>query len=96
MATSTVYSKTYLPGSRYIKTPHGSTQVFEFGPEDGQKVLLVHGISTPCIAVSGIAKDLVKRNCRVIIFGTTANDHLNQVLTNMHRSIRKRFLRGSN
>jgi hypothetical protein len=63
------YPPNFLPGARNIQTPFGSTHVFEFGPEDGQKVLLVHGISTPCISVAGVAKELVKKGCRVLLFG---------------------------
>lgn len=47
---------------------YGSIRVYEFGPEDGEKVLLVHGISTPCITLSHIAHGLVARGCRVMLF----------------------------
>lgn len=47
---------------------YGSIRVYEFGPEDGEKVLLVHGISTPCITLALIAHGLVKRGCRVMLF----------------------------
>lgn len=43
-------------------------RVYEWGPEDGRKVLLIHGISTPCIALGGIAHALVERGCRVMIY----------------------------
>lgn len=57
-----------LPGARDVSTPYGSIRVYEWGPEDGHKVLLVHGISTPCIALGGLAHSLVDRGCRVMIF----------------------------
>ncbi|KAL6868386.1 putative alpha/beta hydrolase family protein [Trichoderma novae-zelandiae] len=63
-----VYRPDAFPGARDVETPYGSIRVYEFGPEDGQKVLLVHGISTPCITLSPIAHGLVNRGCRVMLF----------------------------
>ncbi|PYH66329.1 alpha/beta hydrolase [Aspergillus vadensis CBS 113365] len=57
-----------LPGARDVSTPYGSIRVYEWGPEDGPKVLLVHGITTPCIALGGLAHALVDRGCRVMLF----------------------------
>lgn len=62
------YPDDALPGSRDVSSPYGSTRVYEWGPESGRKVLLVHGISTPCIALGGIAHELVDRGCRVMLF----------------------------
>ncbi|KAJ5997186.1 hypothetical protein N7522_008846 [Penicillium canescens] len=57
-----------LPGARDVATPYGSIRVYEWGPEHGAKVLLVHGITTPCIALGGLAHALVDRGCRVMLF----------------------------
>lgn len=57
-----------LPGARDVSTPYGSIRVYEWGPEDGQKVLFVHGITTPCLALGGVAHGLVDRGCRVMLF----------------------------
>jgi len=57
-----------FPGSRDVATPYGSIRVYEWGPEDGTKVLFVHGITTPCLALGGIAHALADRGCRVILF----------------------------
>lgn len=63
------YPPDCLPGSRDVDTPYGTIRVYEWGPEDGRKVLFVHGISTPCIAFAGLAKRLVEREgCRVMLF----------------------------
>lgn len=60
-----------LPGGRDVPTAYGSIRVYEWGPEDpaADKVLLVHGISTPCIALGDLAWELVGRGCRVMLFG---------------------------
>ncbi|RDW69082.1 alpha/beta hydrolase [Aspergillus mulundensis] len=57
-----------LPGARDVQTPYGSIRVYEWGPENGPKVLLVHGITNPCIALGGLAHGLVDRGCRVMLF----------------------------
>ncbi|KAL1876398.1 hypothetical protein VTK73DRAFT_9337 [Phialemonium thermophilum] len=62
------YPPDALPGGRDVETPYGSIHVFEWGPEDGEKVLLLHGIGTPCIALYNIASRLVERGCRVMLF----------------------------
>lgn len=63
------YAPDALEGPRDVATPFGNIRVYEWGPQEGKKVLLVHGISTPCIALSGLAEELVQRGCRVMLFG---------------------------
>lgn len=63
-----VYHPDLLPGARDVDTPYGSIRVYEFGPETGEKVLFVHGISTPCVTLMPIANALVERGYRVMLF----------------------------
>src|SRR6201996_2418121 len=62
------YPPDALPGARDVDTPYGNIRVYEWGPEDGRKILFIHGISTPCIAFASMAKLLVERGCRVMLF----------------------------
>lgn len=62
------YPPDAYPGARDVLSPYGSLRVYEWGPEDGRKVVLVHGISTPCVALGAIAHGLVDAGCRVILF----------------------------
>lgn len=65
------YPPDALPGRRDVPTPYGVIHVFEWGPEDGERVLFVHGIGTPCVALGGMAAELVEMGkCRVMVFGT--------------------------
>ncbi|KAJ5928753.1 hypothetical protein N7466_007709 [Penicillium verhagenii] len=57
-----------LPGARDVESPYGSLRVYEWGREDGPKVLMVHGITTPSIALGGVAHALADRGCRVMLF----------------------------
>ncbi|KAF8866520.1 alpha/beta-hydrolase [Acephala macrosclerotiorum] len=62
------YSPDHFPGARDVVSPYGTVRVYEWGPETGRKVLLIHGISTPCISLSGIAHGFVEKGCRVMLF----------------------------
>ncbi|KAM0713028.1 hypothetical protein Q7P35_000479 [Cladosporium inversicolor] len=63
------YPPTSLPGARDVLTPYGSIRTYEWGPTSGRKILFVHGISTPCIALAGLAQELVEQHgCRVLLF----------------------------
>ncbi|KAK4235872.1 serine hydrolase-like protein [Achaetomium macrosporum] len=62
------YPPDVLPGGRTVDTPYGIIHVFEWGPEHGEKVLLLHGISTPCLALGTLAEELVRRGYRVMVF----------------------------
>ncbi|KKA28171.1 hypothetical protein TD95_004227 [Thielaviopsis punctulata] len=57
-----------LPGARDVNTSHGSIRVYEWGPEDGPRVLFIHGISTPCVILRKLADPLVARGYRVMLF----------------------------
>ncbi|KAF2086187.1 alpha/beta-hydrolase [Saccharata proteae CBS 121410] len=62
------YPPDALPGARDVESPYGTFRVHEWGPEGGQKVLMVHGISTPLVAFAPIARLLVARGYRVMLF----------------------------
>ncbi|KAI0394030.1 alpha/beta-hydrolase [Xylariaceae sp. FL0594] len=57
-----------FPGARDVDTPYGSIRVYEYGPDEGRKVLLIHGISTSCMTLKVIADGLVAKGCRVLMF----------------------------
>lgn len=63
------YPPTSLPGARDVPTPYGNIRAYEWGPPTGRKVLFIHGISTPCIALAALASELVEQHgCRVMLF----------------------------
>lgn len=69
------YPPDILPGGRQVSTPYGYIQVYEWGPETGERVLLVHGISTPTISLGDLAHELVGRGYRVMLFGELSTAH---------------------
>jgi pimeloyl-ACP methyl ester carboxylesterase len=50
-----------------IHSQYGTIRVYEFGPENGRKVLLLHGITTPCLSLARLASSLVEKGCRVLL-----------------------------
>lgn len=63
------YSPNLLPGARDVQTPYGVMRVYEWGPDSGRKVLLLHGDTTPSPMLGPIAMQLVERGCRVMLIG---------------------------
>ncbi|KUI53911.1 hypothetical protein VP1G_01420 [Cytospora mali] len=63
-----LYPPDFYPGARDVQTPYGSIRCYEFGPAEGRKVLLLHGISTSCMTLTHVAHGLVERGCRVLLF----------------------------
>ncbi|PHH63099.1 hypothetical protein CDD81_6250 [Ophiocordyceps australis] len=57
-----------MPGGRTVESEYGTMRVFEWGPQDGQKVLLIHGVSTPCVALRDMAREFEALGCRVMLF----------------------------
>ncbi|KAI1828437.1 alpha/beta-hydrolase [Xylaria intraflava] len=57
-----------LPGARDVETPYGSIRVYEWGPKDGDRVLFVHGMSTPVVAFGDLAHEMVSRGYRIMMF----------------------------
>ncbi|KAI8946304.1 alpha/beta-hydrolase [Xylaria longipes] len=62
------YPPDALPGGRNVETPYGSIRVYEWGPEGGERLLFVHGISTPVVALGDLAHEMVRRGYRVMMF----------------------------
>ena len=63
------YPPDLLPGSRDVDTPYGSMRVYEWGPEDGRKVIMITGDTTPAPIFGIVAKKLVLKGLRVMIGG---------------------------
>lgn len=63
------YPPDIFPGARDVDSPYGVMRVYEWGPEDGRKVVMIHGDTTPAPMLGPIAKALVERGCRVLLLG---------------------------
>ena len=63
------YPPNIFPGSRDVDSPYGTFRVFEWGPSEGKKVVLVHGDTTPCPVFASIASLLARKGCRILMLG---------------------------
>ncbi|OCH96459.1 alpha/beta-hydrolase [Obba rivulosa] len=63
-----VYPEDLYPNGNYVQLPYGRTRYWLLGPEDGIKVVLIHGISTPSITWKLIAPYLAERRCRILLY----------------------------
>ena len=70
-ATALPYPPNLFPGARDVETPYGVMRVYEWGPEEGMKVIFVHGDTTPGPMLGPIAEALAAKGCRVMILGAT-------------------------
>ena len=58
-----------LPNARRIRTPFGWTQTWRLGPEDGKRIILVHGLTAPSTALFvDVAKRLAIDGFSVLLF----------------------------
>eukprot|EP00842_Homolaphlyctis_polyrhiza_P004752 jgi/Hompol1/5278/HPOL_004301-RA len=54
--------------SNFAKLPFGKTHYFLLGPEDGQKVVFVHGISCPGQCLPSFFNQLAAKGYRVLVY----------------------------
>ncbi|KAF9972527.1 hypothetical protein BGZ65_009773, partial [Modicella reniformis] len=67
-ATSSAYPEDYYSGGQYVELSHGETHYFLFGPEDGKKIVFVHGFSVPASVYSSVARQMANNGCRVLLY----------------------------
>ncbi|KIO04612.1 hypothetical protein M404DRAFT_544430 [Pisolithus tinctorius Marx 270] len=63
-----VYSEDFYPGGAYAILPHGKVRHWLMGPEDGNKVVLIHGLSIPAIIWKNVAPVLASLGYRVLLY----------------------------
>ncbi|KIK00540.1 hypothetical protein K443DRAFT_679111 [Laccaria amethystina LaAM-08-1] len=63
-----IYPENYYPGGGYATFPYGRVRYWVMGPETGEKVVLIHGLSIPAIIWKEIAPKLASRGYRVLLY----------------------------
>jgi len=63
-----LYPDDFYPGGAYVNLPMGRTRYWLFGPEDGIKIVLIHGLTIPAITWKDVAPTLSKK-FRVLAYG---------------------------
>jgi pimeloyl-ACP methyl ester carboxylesterase len=64
----TIYPEDFYPGGGYATFPNGKVRYWLLGPENGKKVVLIHGLSIPAIIWKDVAPVLAARGCRVLLY----------------------------
>jgi hypothetical protein len=57
-----LYSPDFYPNGTDLELPLGTMRYWQFGNEGGNRVVLVHGISTGSAVYDKLARDLVRCN----------------------------------
>ncbi|KAM5534445.1 hypothetical protein V8D89_011912 [Ganoderma adspersum] len=63
-----IYPDNYYKGGAYVKFPQGSVRYWLVGPENGKRVVLIHGLSVPAIIWKDVAPKLVAKGYRVLLY----------------------------
>ncbi|KAI6042291.1 Alpha/Beta hydrolase protein [Pisolithus marmoratus] len=63
-----VYPEDFYPGGAYVSLPHGRVRYWLMGPEYGDKVVLIHGLSIPAIVWKNVAPVLASHGYRVLLY----------------------------
>lgn len=63
-----VYPEDLFEGGAEVLLSYGKVKYWVLGPEDGQKVVLVHGLSMPSIVFKDVAPALASNGFRVLVY----------------------------
>ncbi|PFH46559.1 hypothetical protein AMATHDRAFT_183280 [Amanita thiersii Skay4041] len=63
-----IYPDNYYSGGAFATLPFGKVRYWLLGPEGGQKVVLIHGLSIPAIIWRDVAPSLAARGYRVLLY----------------------------
>ncbi|PIL32015.1 hypothetical protein GSI_06719 [Ganoderma sinense ZZ0214-1] len=63
-----LYPADLFPNGNYAPLLYGRVRYWIVGPEDGTKVVLIHGISTPSVTWTHIGPYLAERGFRVLVY----------------------------
>ena len=64
-----VYPPDMFEGGSDVRLPNGRVKYYLLGPESGQKVILIHGFSTPCLMWRELGPALANAGYRVLMYG---------------------------
>ncbi|KAI0682612.1 alpha/beta-hydrolase [Earliella scabrosa] len=62
------YPDNFYDGGAYVKFPHGAVRHWLIGPENGRRVVLIHGLSVPSIIWKDVAPQLAAKGFRVLLY----------------------------
>ncbi|KAL6307097.1 alpha/beta-hydrolase [Sparassis latifolia] len=63
-----IYPEDCYNGGAYARLPHGNVRYWLIGPEDGERVVLIHGLSVPAFIWKDVAPHLAENGFRVLLY----------------------------
>ncbi|KAF5354596.1 hypothetical protein D9758_011185 [Tetrapyrgos nigripes] len=63
-----VYPEDFYGVGGYARFPYGKVKYWMLGPEDGKKIVLIHGLSIPALIWKDVAPGLAARGYRVLLY----------------------------
>ncbi|TFK73556.1 alpha/beta-hydrolase [Pluteus cervinus] len=63
-----IYPEDFYPNGAYVAFPSGRVRYWLLGPEEGRKIVLIHGLSIPAMIWKNIAPELASRGYRVLLY----------------------------
>ncbi|GBE78277.1 alpha/beta-hydrolase [Sparassis latifolia] len=63
-----IYPEDIFPNGSYVQLPYGRVRFWLLGPDNGPRVVLIHGLSTPGITWLKVAPYLAERGFRVLVY----------------------------
>jgi hypothetical protein len=64
------FKEDFWPEHGYVDLGSGKTHYYLLGPADGQKLVFVHGITSPPPTISSFLERLASKGYRVLCYGT--------------------------
>ncbi|KAJ8652167.1 hypothetical protein O0I10_012225 [Lichtheimia ornata] len=65
---SDTYTLDFYPGGHFVELPQGTMRYWLFGNPDGERVVLVHGISSGAVTYDKLARHLADNGYYVLVF----------------------------
>ncbi|KAH9947200.1 alpha/beta-hydrolase [Amylocystis lapponica] len=63
-----IYPEDFYAGGAYVRLPYGSVRYWLIGPENGQRIVLIHGLSVPAIIWKDVGPYLATNGFRVLLY----------------------------
>ncbi|TCD65971.1 hypothetical protein EIP91_001963 [Steccherinum ochraceum] len=63
-----IYAEDFFQGGAYVTFPYGRVRYWLMGPEDGPRIVLIHGLSIPAIIWQDVAPQLAANGYRVLLY----------------------------
>lgn len=82
-----LYPEDIFSNGGYVQLPYGRTRYWLLGPEDGTKLVLIHGLSTPAVTWVHIGPYLASRGYRVLLYDLYGKGYTEAPQTTFHTSL---------